>query len=196
MTIYTHQTLCRGSWRENLETKSQSSLPNIYFFLSGFQSSLLYHSLLLWSEHLLMLHQSVTQNLSNKWSSTSEISAMQLCSITEIMAKSLLSCVNRSNTRYSFRAGAKKQVFLVCNHISWPPTWPPWRHKQTRNSVNITSGYLSWLASSRPHGSTYHWPLVADLPSRPLCRINPADDNKNCFFVLLDDNLLSLCTCG
>ena len=144
-----------------------------------------------------MLHQSVTQNLSNKWSSTSEISAMQLCSITEIMAKSLLSRVNRSNTRYSFRAGAK-------NRYSWFAT-TFLDHQHGRRDVTckpemvgtyIASGYLSWLASSRPHGNTYHWPLVADLPSRPLCRINPADDNKNYFFVLLDDNLLSLCTCG
>ena len=44
---------------------------------------------------------------SNKWTSTFEISAVELCSITEIMAKSLLSCVKRSPTRYSFRAGAR-----------------------------------------------------------------------------------------
>ena len=106
---FTHIKHCTGAVDERASrTKSQSSLLNIYFLLSGFQSSLLYHSLLLGSKYLLMLHQSVTQNPSNKWSSTFEFSAVQLCSIfTEIMAKSLLSCVNRSNTRYSFRAGAR-----------------------------------------------------------------------------------------
>ena len=44
---------------------------------------------------------------------TFEIGAAYLRSVTEIALKSPLQCVNRSSTRYSFRAGAKAILYNV-----------------------------------------------------------------------------------
>ena len=47
------------------------------------------------------------EHLSDMWLTTLEISAVQLCSVTEIAPKSLFLYVNRGPIRLGFRAGAK-----------------------------------------------------------------------------------------
>ena len=87
-------------------TKSQSSLLNIYFRLSGFHSSLLLvHFRYGPNTYLFTLHQSVAQDESQ--SASFEIGAAQLRSVTEIAPKSPFLCVNRSPFRYGFRGDAK-----------------------------------------------------------------------------------------
>ena len=82
-------------------TKSQSSLLNINFRLSGFQSSLL----LVYFRYGLNTssHYTKVWHLSDMWRSTFEISAAQLRSVTESAPKSPFLCVNRSPIRYGFR---------------------------------------------------------------------------------------------
>ena len=53
------------------------------------------------------VHQSATQNLSNMWRSTFEISATQLCFVTELALKSPFLCVNRNPIRFDFHGGTK-----------------------------------------------------------------------------------------
>ena len=88
----------RGSWW----TKSQYSLWNIYFRLSGLQPS------------LTALHHGVGENLHDMKRSTFEISAAHLHSVvTEIAPKSLRLHVSRSPIRYQqygFRAGARAGI--------------------------------------------------------------------------------------
>ena len=84
-------------------TKSQSSLLNINFRLSGFQSSFL----LVYFRYGLNTcsHYTKVWHLSDMWRSTLEISAAQLRSVTESAPKSPFLCVNRSPSRYDFRPG-------------------------------------------------------------------------------------------
>ena len=50
------------------------------------------------------------EHLSDMWLFPLEIDAAQLRSVTEIAPKLLFLCVNRSNSQYGFRAGAKASV--------------------------------------------------------------------------------------
>ena len=62
--VHTHRTLYRSSWSRGFgSSQSQSILLNIYFRLSGFQSSFSAYSLPLWSKYQFALHQIVAQNL-------------------------------------------------------------------------------------------------------------------------------------
>ena len=54
------------------------------------------YSLPLQSKYLITLHQNEAQNPSNMWRSSSKISIVELCSITEIMPKSSFLCVNKN----------------------------------------------------------------------------------------------------
>ena len=59
-----NRTLYRSSWSRGFgSSQSRSTLLNIYFRLSGFQSSFAAYSLPLWSKYRFALHQSVAQNL-------------------------------------------------------------------------------------------------------------------------------------
>ena len=107
----------RGWW-----TKSQTSLLNIYFRLSGFQSSLLFIHFR-YGPNITSLHctdqSEATKNLSDMWLSTLEISAAQLCSVTEIAPNSPFLCVYRSPNRYGFRAGAKATWYSATSSSQW-----------------------------------------------------------------------------
>ena len=65
------------------------------------------YSLPLQSKYLFTLHQNEAQNSSDMWCSSSNISTVQLCSITEIMPKSPLLCVNKNPNQHDFHAGAR-----------------------------------------------------------------------------------------
>ena len=111
----------RGWW-----TKFQTSLLNIYFNLSGFQSSLLFNYFRYGSHLYGTVHicshctdQSETTNLSDKWRSVFEIGAAQLRSVTEITPKSPFLCMERSPTRCCFHTGAKATCYSVTSWRQW-----------------------------------------------------------------------------
>ena len=76
-------------------TQFQSSLLNIYFRPSGFQSSAPTYPLPLRSEYPFILHQRVTQNLTDMWLSTFVIGAAQLRYVTKVALPQPFLCVNR-----------------------------------------------------------------------------------------------------
>ena len=82
--------------------KSQSSLLKIYFHLFTSATHQIHFT--------RAMHRSFAQNLSAIF----EIGEAQLPSVTEIALKSSSLCVNRSLTRYGFRAGAR--VIRRCKH--------------------------------------------------------------------------------
>ena len=81
--------------------KSQSSLLKIYFHLFTSATNRIHFT--------QALHRSFAQNLSVIF----EIGEAQLSSVTEIALKSSFLCVNRSPTRYGFRAGARVIQYYV-----------------------------------------------------------------------------------
>ena len=94
--------LAEGIWY----TKCHSSLPNIYFRLSGSYS---FNS----AEQVFTLHRSVAQHLSDMWLSTMEIGSAQLRLVTEIAPLEPFLCVNRSSFWYDFRGGEKATWYSV-----------------------------------------------------------------------------------
>ena len=90
--------------------QSQSSLLNIYFLLSGFQSLLLLMHFRYCpntcSRYTQAWHR--TSERSHMWRTTFVIGTSQLLSETEIAPKSPFLCVNRSpSVQYGFPAGAR-----------------------------------------------------------------------------------------
>ena len=67
-------------------------------------------SLLLRSEYLFTVHQSMAQNLSDMWRSTFKIGDAQLRSVTEIAPKSLFLCLNWRSIWNGFRAGVIRDL--------------------------------------------------------------------------------------
>ena len=99
--VHTLLTLCRSGWLLTPE----------YFLPSQWIPVLAsVYSLPVGSQYLFTLYLNMAPNLSNMRCSISEISAVQLCSVTEIAPKSLFLCVNRSLIRYGFRSRARATI--------------------------------------------------------------------------------------